>query len=65
MRGFPGGPRVKNPPCNPRDSSSVTLVQEDPTRSSAAKFMCHSTVACAPEREATSIFNKSTHHNEE
>ena len=35
-RGFPGGPMVKNLPCNTRDTGSI-LVQEDPTSLGTAK----------------------------
>ena len=34
---FPGGPLVKNPPCNAGDTSSQSLLQEDFTCHGAAK----------------------------
>ena len=30
LRGFPGGPLVKNPPCNAWDTPVQSLVQENP-----------------------------------
>ena len=40
--GFLGGPVVKNPPCNARDTGLIPLsVPEDPTCSGATKPMSH------------------------
>ena len=40
--GFPGGPVVKNPPCNARDIDQVrSLLQEDPTCHGVTKPMSH------------------------
>ena len=37
---FPGGPVVKNPPCNAGDKVR-SLVWEDPTCHGATKNVCH------------------------
>ena len=52
--GFPGGPVVKNLPCNAGDTL-WSLVREDCTCLGATNHMHHNSRACVPKWEVTAM----------